>query len=99
MERAIVSDSSRPLFSLGQIVATRRAIKILLNSDVSPEELILRHGNGDWGDLSEQDRQQNTIALRIQARLLSAYEIKGIRIWVITEADRSSTTILLPEEY
>ena len=63
-------------------------------------ESIHRHGNGDWGDLGEEDKAENDFSLRNDLRLFSAYEQDGLpRIWIITEADRSSTTILLPCEY
>lgn len=99
MIRKSVKDFARPLFPLGQVVATKQALQTLLDLAVAPTELILRHQYGDWKELDEYDRQQNILALRIQARILSVYEIKGKRLWVITEGDRSSTTILLPEEY
>jgi hypothetical protein len=62
-------------------------------------DLVQRHASGDWGDLDTHDRLENEIAVREGFRILSAYELEGIRFWVITEADRSTTTILLPEEY
>jgi hypothetical protein len=61
---------------------------------------LYRHGAGDWGDLTAEDMLANATALREGTRLVSSYHLKnGTNIWVITEADRSSTTILLPEEY
>ena len=63
-------------------------------------ELLARHVAGDWGDLDAADRRANEDALAADARLLSAYVLpSGVRLWVITEADRSATTLLLPEEY
>lgn len=61
--------------------------------------LLDRHAAGDFGDLCEEDRAANTEALRSGARLLGVYEVAGLRLWIITEADRSATTIMLPEEY
>ena len=60
---------------------------------------LARHATGDWGDLCAFDRRQNEIALRDGYRVLSSYPVGGERVWIITETDRSITTILLPEEY
>ncbi len=61
---------------------------------------VLRHVSGDWGDICAEDRQANADALHYGYRLMSVYELsKTERLWIITEADRSSTTLLLPEEY
>ena len=61
---------------------------------------LRRHSGGDWGELDERDRTENELSLSHGFRLLSAYKLRsGVRIWIITEADSSSTTILLPEEY
>ena len=61
---------------------------------------MLRHLSGDWGEVDEHDRQENESGLRNQFRLMSVYTLRtGVKIWIITEADRSATTILLPEEY
>ena len=65
-----------------------------------PLVYIHRHQEGDWGELSEEDRRENEIALRQGFRILSAYTLTtGVKVWVITEADRSSTTMILPEDY
>jgi len=61
--------------------------------------LVQRHMSGDWGDLSAEDKAENELSLREGFRILSAYELEGQRYWIITEADRSVTTILLPQEY
>lgn len=90
----------QPLFPLGQVVATPGALMALIDAQQGPEEFLLRHITGDWGTLDEHDRKENELALRAGFRLFSAYQTdKGARIWVITEADRSVTTLLLPEEY
>ena len=61
---------------------------------------LARHRKGDWGDLPEEDRKENELSLKAGFRLLSAYETEGLpKIWIITEADRSATTILFPDEY
>ena len=87
-------------FPLGHILATRGALEAIASAGQVPQDFINRHHAGDWGDLDEEDRCENDRSLRHNCRLLSAYTLSdGIKIWVITEADRSSTTILLPEEY
>jgi len=89
-----------PLFSLGQVVATPGALSALEAANQTPVEFLRRHVTGDWGDLDDYDRKENERALRNGLRLVSAYQTnKGERIWVITEWDRSVTTILLPDEY
>lgn len=86
------------LFPLGRVVATPGALDVL-----APEEpliLLSRHLSGDWGEVDTHDRRANNRALKEGTRLLSAYTAaSGERIWVITEADRSSTCLLRPEEY
>ena len=87
-------------FPLGQVVAPPGALDALEDTGQSPLEFLDRHVHGDWGELSEEDRQENEFSLREGFRLLSAYRLTdGTKIWIITEADRSATTILLPEEY
>jgi len=89
-----------PLFDLGQTVATPGAIEALQKSNVSPCSLLARHQSGDWGDLCDEDVAENNYALSHGYRLFSSYQItETIKIWVITEADRSVTTLLLPEDY
>ena len=90
----------RPLFPLGQVVATPGAIVALLEAEQTPHEFLARHLAADWGDLVEEDKQANERALRQGSRLFSAYTLNtGVKVWLITEADRSATTFLLPEEY
>ncbi len=85
-------------FPLGRVVATPGALALLDAGEVG--DLLGRHASGDWGDLDAHDRRANAQALKTGARIFSAYETsKGGRVWIITEADRSSTCILLPEEY
>jgi hypothetical protein len=87
-------------FPLGQLVATPGALAALLDAGQSPAEFLARHQAGDWGDLCPDDRRLNNQALRQGTRLLSVYRTaKGVKLWLITEADRSSTCLLLPEEY
>lgn len=87
-------------FPLGRIVATPGAIAALNEAHEHPLTLIKRHAYGDWGDLHEFDRDANELALRQGLRLLSAYALStGERVWLLTESDRSRTTILLPADY
>jgi hypothetical protein len=89
-----------PKFRLGKLVATPGALDALTEARQSPMEFVARHLKGDWGECCEEDRQANEDALRNEARIFSVYRTaKGVKLWVITEADRSSTCILLPEEY
>ena len=88
------------LFPLGQVVATPGALAALQKAEQEPLEFIDRHVNGDWGDLYPEDRQENDFSVTNELRILSAYTTSaGDRIWIITEGDRSATTILLPSEY
>jgi hypothetical protein len=98
-----------PLFPLGQVVATPGALAAMAASGVSPEGLLTRHVTGDWGDVCSDDKSANEQAVKQRRRILSAYTLKSpgasgvargtTRIWILTEADRSCTTLLLPEEY
>jgi hypothetical protein len=85
----------KPLFSPGQIVATPGALSMGL--DLLP--YLKCHLTGDWGDLSANDKRENEIALELPLRILSAYNTPAGRLWIITEADRSATTLLTPDEY
>lgn len=88
------------LFTLGQIVATPGALDALAEAGVQPYSYLNRHVNGDWGELDEEDKQENEFSVTRNLRILSAYKLPtGVRIWVLTEADRSATTLLLPSEY
>lgn len=87
-----------PRFSLGQLYATPGAMQALTSSDI--QTALSRHLQGDWGELTSEDIEANNDALQDGSRLLSAYSGEnGIRFWVITEWDRSVTTVLLPSEY
>ena len=87
-------------FSLGQVVATPGALQALGVAGDTPQTFLARHVTGDWGDLDAEDRAENDLSAMQGFRILSAYHLSdGTKIWIITEADRSSTTILLPEEY
>jgi hypothetical protein len=98
------SNSERPSigarFALGQTFITPGAQEALEIAGETPIQFLRRHISADWGELSEEDVQENELSLREGFRLLSAYRTsKGQKIWIITEADRSTTTILLPDEY
>jgi hypothetical protein len=85
-------------FSLGQMVITANARDRLHADDALAA--LARHIAGDWGDVDEHDRQENEDSLSHSLRLLSVYHDRnGVKFWIITEADRSATTILLPEDY
>lgn len=85
-------------FPLGHIFSTPGVIQSIPNQEIV--DALMRHASGDWGDLDPEDKQANDDAILHGGRILSAYTSSdGIRFWIITEADRSMTTILLPEEY
>ncbi len=87
-------------FALGKLVATPGALAALEACGQGCAEFLGRHVSGDWGELCEEDRQANEEALEQGCRLLSAYRLEdGAKLWIITEADRSSSCVLLPSEY
>ncbi len=90
----------RSTFAPGTIVITPGAIRAFRATEANPVAYLRRHLSGDWGELEAADKRGNERSLRTGVRLLSAYRLpNGARIWIITEADRSQTTILLPQEY
>lgn len=83
---------------LGQLTATPGVLRKVTSAEI--QEALSRHRNGDWGDLSDADKELNDESLRNGSRLLSSYRAAdGTAFWIITEADRSVTTVLLPDEY
>lgn len=90
-------------FPLGKTVLTREVYRwMVTNGEFAcfVNSSLKRHSRGDWGNLSSEDRAQNELALKDGSRLLSAYEHWRLpKIWIITEADRSVTTVLFPDEY
>jgi hypothetical protein len=89
-----------PLFTAGRLVATPGALALLEQVNRSPLEYLSRHLRGDWGDLDQEDKTENELSLKYGFRLLSSYQLTDReKIWIITEADRSLTTLLLPAEY
>jgi hypothetical protein len=91
-------EATKTQISLGRTVITANAIATLDPDSV--QEALRRHATGDWGDLSPEDRQENDLSAREGFRILSTYtDTQGTKFWIITEADRSVTTVLLPEDY
>ena len=88
-----------PLFFLGRVVATPGALNALVMAGQDPGELLERHQSGDWGDVLPADAAENQRRVRYGWRILSSYQVGSRRIWIITEAYRSSTCLLLSEEY
>ena len=86
-------------FPLGQTVATLGALEILESTNTPPLMLLARHQSGDWGDVPPEDATENELSVEQGFRILSSYQIGQQRLWVITEADRSVTTILRPDDY
>ncbi|QDU96224.1 hypothetical protein [Lignipirellula cremea] len=96
----MVSTNNKPRFPLGQVVATPGALDALETNGQTPIELLQRHIVLDPGELDEEDQQTNEQAVADGGRILSSYLLKdATKVWGITEADRSSTCILLPDEY
>ena len=86
--------------TLGRVVATPGALRVLSEEGEEPLRYLLRHASGDWGDLDAHDRRENQRSLKNGWRIVSSYSLgDGLKVWIITEADRSYTTILLPSEY
>ncbi|MDO9107133.1 MAG: type I restriction endonuclease subunit M [Methylovulum sp.] len=99
-ESAHETTASKLLFDPGQVVATPGALEAMQKNQCLSLDLLLRHLTGDWGTIPKEDAKANRQALKEGSRLMSSYPLDdGARVWVITEADRSSTTFLLPEEY
>jgi hypothetical protein len=92
-----------PKFKLGQVVMTPGAAELMtrftLKTGESPLVFLYRHLRGDWGDVCPHDKQLNDWAVRDNSRILSSYNTPVGKLWIITEADRSATTLLLPDEY
>ena len=88
------------LFPLGRLVATPGAMELLRSADEDLlPKLLERHQSGDWGNVSQEDARKNEVSVRYGFRIISCYRVAGEKLWVITERDRSATTLLLPEEY
>jgi hypothetical protein len=100
---AALSAPTAPLFPIGQLVATPGALEAMRRNGDQPHilaDLIRRHITGDWGDVSADDAAENEFSVPRHLRIVSSYHLEdGTKLWLITEADRSATTALLPEEY
>lgn len=95
-------DSTRskpPLFPLGTMVATPGALDLLDRHGINAASYLARHQSGDFGTICAGDTAENMAAIKFGSRILSAYDVGRERLWIITEADRSVTTLLLPSEY
>ena len=87
-------------FPLGEVVATPGALDLLDRTATNALDLLLRHQRGDWGSVPEEDAAENRQSIETGCRILSSYFLNDTeRLWIITEADRSATTLLLPDEY
>ena len=93
----MTAPENRIRFQPGTVVATQGALLVADNKAIL--ELLRRHLTGDWGDVSKEDAKANERALKHGERILSSYSVKGEKLWVLTEADRSATTVLTPGEY
>jgi hypothetical protein len=95
-----LNEKSSVLFPLGQVFLTVGAREALAESGQMPNQFLSRHEKGDYGDICEDDRKENQLSLKEGFRILSSYKTtQGEKLWIITEADRSSTTCLLPSDY
>ena len=89
-----------PRFSLGRIVATPGALDALAEAREDARNLLRRHVRGDWGDVGEEDAAENELSVEKGFRIMSVYTLStGVKVWLITERNRSASTFLLPEDY
>ena len=99
-QNTITRTENKVLFDLGQTVMTIGAREALENSNQLPTEFLAKHQSGNWGLVCEEDAKENDFSVKEGFRILSAYRTsKEVKIWIITESDRNSTTVLLPSEY
>jgi hypothetical protein len=89
--------TDEPRFELGRTLATPGVLRAVPDDDI--QRALFAHHRGQWGDLCAEDEEANERAIEDGDRILSVYTANGVRFWIITEADRSATTVLLPEEY
>ena len=101
MALAVLNLASQARFSPGQVVMTAGIDELVRQGQLNPAPYLRRHLHGDWGDLSDNDRRLNDAALKSgEDRLFSSYQVMpNLKLWIITEWDRSVTTLLLPSEY
>jgi len=89
-----------PLFSIGKLYMTPGGLEALEDAKADIQRLLMRHVSGDWSEMVEEDQRANHEAVLEGGRVFSSFRLaNGVKVWIITEADRSYTTILLPEEY
>ena len=94
------SQIKQPLFALGRLVATPGALELLTRAEQTPLGFLARHSRGDWGECCSEDAKEIDFSVKAGLRILSVYSTRtGAKLWIITEADRSVTTLLLPSEY
>ena len=99
-ETRLNRSASFHLFLLGEVVATPGALDLLDRTATNAHEFLRRHQHGDWGSVPPEDAEENKISVETGYRILSSYFLNDTeRLWIITEADRSVTTLLLPDEY
>jgi hypothetical protein len=99
-QNTVTKTENKVLFDLGQTVMTIGAREALTESNQLPNEFLAKHQTGNWGIVCEDDRRENDFSVKEGFRILSAYKTDlNVKIWIITEADRISTTCLLPSEY
>ena len=96
--------TTAPRFKLGRLMATSTVLNRLREAHRDPLEFIRRHQSGDWGEVESEDREANVRAVAQGDRILSVYHVESppqsaFTLWILTEADRSMTTLLLPREY
>jgi hypothetical protein len=95
-----VNNASAPCFKPGRLIMTAGVDALIHDGRLNPLPYLRRHLRADWGDLSNEDRRRNDIALQCGDRLLSSYQVTpDLSLWIVTEWDRSVTTLLLPSEY
>jgi hypothetical protein len=87
------------LFALGKVVSTPNALAFARKNQIDLGQLLTRHQTGDWGDLDDEDKESNEEALINKTRVFSSYSFGEDKVWIITEADRSFTTFLMPSDY
>ena len=96
---ALDTPQLRPLFKLGMLLATPGALDLLDRHGINATTYLTRHQQGDFGIICAADAKENLFAIEHGLRILSSHDVSEERLWIITEADRSSTTLLLPSEY
>lgn len=94
-----MNQTKEPLFLSGQLYMSHGVLEQFGEMKLAIFPMIQRHLKGDWGEINQEDKQANDAAVKNGNRILSCYTVLGTKLWIITEADRSATTVLLPSEY